>query len=283
LVNSSVFSGDKIGGDAWIVGGEAVESPVLSFNFAVGFAMKTALSFAWPLLLLSTAAARADGVAAPMPADWNGFYVGATAAAQLSSSHFALPGDTGDALQQTRANRASVLGGGIAGYNDQIGAMVLGVEADVSSGGGTSSVTACTVPDGCFTPTHDSFTTLNHLSDAFNGRLRARLGWADGYSLFYAAAGYSYADTKLSLVGLCYNPGDPTVPLVFNFDRARNLSGFNLGVGVDQALGAHWVVRAEFVFDDYGNQTYPGAAPEWNDRRISVIDSTLRVAVGYRF
>jgi outer membrane immunogenic protein len=245
--------------------------------------MKVAVSLALSALLLSTAAAVADVDNGPMSRDWNGFYVGATAAAQLSSTHFALPGDTGDALQQTHANRVSILGGGIAGYNDQIGAMVLGVEADIASGSGTSSVTACTVPDGCFTPAHDSFTTLNRLNDAFNGRLRARLGWAVGYSLFYAAAGYSYADTKLSLVGLCYNPADPSVPTIYNFDRARNLSGFNLGVGVEQGLGQHWVVRAEYVFDDFGNETYPGEAPEWNDRRISIVDSAVRVAVAYRF
>jgi opacity protein-like surface antigen len=164
-----------------------------------------------------------------------------------------------------------------------MGALLLGGEVDISSTGGTSSVTACTVPDGCFTPTHDSFTTLNHLKDNFTGRLRARLGWSIGDTLFYGAVGYSYVDTKLSLVGLCYNPGDPTVPLVFNFDRARNLSGFNLGVGVEHALGEHFVVRAEYVFDDFGDRTYAGDAPEWNDRRISTIDSSLRVAVAYRF
>jgi opacity protein-like surface antigen len=245
--------------------------------------MKTVFPLALAGLLFSTIGAAADSAATPMQIDWSGFYVGATAAAQFSSSHFALPGDTGDALQQTRANRVSLLGGGVAGYNDQMGSMVLGIEADISSGSGTSSVTACTVPDGCFTPAHDSFTTLNHLNDEFDGRLRARLGWVVGYTLIYGAAGYSYADTKLSLVGLCYNAADPTVPLVFNFDRARNLSGFNLGVGVEQALGQHWVIRAEYVFDDFGNETYPGAAPEWNDRRISIADSTVRAAVGYRF
>ncbi len=245
--------------------------------------MKTILSLAVAGLLLSTVVAAADGAAAPMQADWSGFYVGATAAAQFSSSHFALPGDTGDALQQTRSNHTSLLGGGLAGYNNQMGSIVLGVEADVMPEGSTSSVTACTVPDGCFTSAHDSFTTLNHLKDAFNARLRARLGWTVGYTLFYAAAGYSYTDTKLSLVGLCYNPVDPTVPTIYNFDRARNLSGFNLGVGVEQGLGQHWIIRAEYLFDDFGNQTYPGAAPEWNDRRISIIDNTLRVAVGYRF
>ena len=242
--------------------------------------MKTA--FALSMLLLSTAAAFADDAGAPR--DWGGLYVGATAGAQFGSTHFALPGDTGDALQETRANRLSFIGGGLAGYNAQMGAIVFGVEADVTSGSGTSSVTACTVPDGCFTSAHDSFTTLNHLKEDFTGRLRARLGWAmDNNTLLYGAAGYSYADTRLSLVGLCYNPGDPTVPLVFNFDRARNLSGFNLGVGVEQALGQHWGIRAEYVFDDFGNQTYPGAAPEWNNRSISITESTLRVAVAYRF
>ena len=215
--------------------------------------------------------------------DWTGLYVGADIGAQFSHAHFALPGDKGDALKQKSDDRTAFTGGGLVGYNFLSGNTLFGLEADASSGGGTSKVTACTVPDGCFVTTHDSFTTLNHLKTDWSGRVRARIGFfADADTLVYGAAGYSFAETKLSLIGLCYNAADPTVPLVFNFGRSKNLSGFNLGVGVERQFGDHFSGRLEYVYEDFGSNTYPGSV-EWNDRRISANDGTLRAAVLYRF
>ena len=235
-------------------------------------------SLALSAVLFAAAGARADD-----GGPWSGFYVGADAGLTFTSTHFALPGDTGDALLQTHSDRTTFSGGGLLGFNEQFGDIVVGVEGDFENGTGTSSVTACTVPDGCWTPAHDSFTTLNHLRNDFDARGRVRVGWTDGNMLFYGGAGYSYADTKLSLVGYCYNAGNPSVPLMFNFARSKNLSGFNLAAGVERALDEHFVVRAEYLYDDFGSQTYPGSAPEWNDRRISISYGTLRVAVSYTF
>ena len=241
---------------------------------------KFALPLAAATLLLSSAAAFADN---DMTSDWGGFYAGAIADVNFGSSHFALPGDLGDVLQQTHNDHTSFAGGGLLGFNWQDGDMVYGLEGDLTSDNGTSSVTACTKIDGCFTSAHDSFTTLNHLKTSMSGRVRARIGWTSGDTLFYAAGGYSYADTKLSLVGLCYNAANPPVPLVFNFARSKTLSGYNLGVGMEKPLGDGFTIRAEYLFEDFGNTTYKGQAPEWNDRRISVRNSALRVAVAYRF
>lgn len=241
--------------------------------------LKHILPLAAASLILSSAAAFAD---APPYGDWSGFYVGAEGGAQFGHTHFALPGDTHDALQKNSNDKTAFTGGGLFGYNFQSGNTVFGVEGDMSSGGGTSSATACTVPDGCFVTTHDSFTTLNHLKTDWSGRVRARVGFTADDMLFYAAGGYSFADSKLSLVGLCYNAATPTVPLVFNFSRSKNLSGFNLGLGIERPLGDHFVARVEYVYDDYGSTTYPGSV-EWNDRRISANNGSLRVAVAYHF
>lgn len=241
-------------------------------------ALKRLLSAAALAAAFTPSLALADSA----PADFGGLYVGATGGVQFSGSFFRLPGDTGDALEETRDNRTTFVPGGLIGFNEQIGIAVFGIEADISDGSGTSSVTACTVPDGCFTPAHDSFTTLNHLKNDFTGRLRGRVGWVDGDDFYFVSAGYSYADTKLSLVGLCYNPGNPTVPLVFNFDRSHMASGFNIGAGLERAFGDHFAARAEIVYDNYSNQIYEGAAPEWNNRAISLTDTTLRLAIEYR-
>ncbi|HEX4024420.1 MAG TPA: outer membrane beta-barrel protein [Steroidobacteraceae bacterium] len=214
--------------------------------------------------------------------EWSGFYIGGVASADFAHAGFALPGDTGDRLLQHSANGTSFVGGGLVGYNFQVGNAVIGAEADLMSSPGTRSVTACTVPDGCFTSAHDSFTTFNDLHTSTSERYRVRFGMIAYDTLFYGAAGYSHTTSVLSLIGDCFDPADPTVPTVYNFVRAKSLDGLNLAVGAEHSIGKHLFVRGEYLYEDFGNQTWSGQAPEWNDRRISLNDSQLRLAVGLR-
>ncbi len=226
----------------------------------------------------------ASAVAAQPAANWNGPYVGVLAGAQFGNAGFALPGDTGDVLQSNSANKTAFTWGGMVGFNVTTGGVVLGVEGDLMDADNTKTVVACTTPDGCFTSAHDSFTTFNNLKQTLNGRVRARVGIARGDNLFYVAGGYSVAKTRLDLVGDCFDPANPPVPLVFTFSRSKTLSGFNIGAGVEHAIGSHLRIRAEFIYDDYGDQTYAGdGSGEWNDRLISVHDSNLRLGVSYQF
>ncbi|HEX5183264.1 MAG TPA: outer membrane beta-barrel protein [Allosphingosinicella sp.] len=232
------------------------------------------------ILLCGAGAAQAAGNGS---GSWSGVHAGAVGGVQWTRSGFALPGDHADALLSDHDTRSTLFGGGLVGVDYQAKGIVLGLEADLVGENARQQVTACTVPDGCWTPAHDSFTTLNHLKERLAGHLRARVGVVSGNSLFYAAGGYSVAKTRLDLTGLCFNPGDPGTPLLFNYSRKRTISGFNLGAGVEQRLGRHLSVRAEYVFDDYGHQLYRGDGTEWNDRRIGVRNSALRLAVSYRF
>jgi outer membrane immunogenic protein len=237
-------------------------------------------------LAVGAAIALGAGVAQAAPADangWSGPYAGLVAGAQHTWTKYALPGDTADALQSDHASKTSALGGAVVGFDRQNDNVVLGVEAQVLGGSNREDVTACTVPDGCWVPTHDSFTTLNHFKESTNGRVRVRAGFANGDTLFYVAGGYSLAKTRLDLVGLCFNPGNPNTPLVFNFSRSKTISGFNLGAGVERRIGDRLSIRAEYVFDDFGHQLYRGDGSEWNDRRIAVHNSDLQAAVTYRF
>jgi outer membrane immunogenic protein len=242
--------------------------------------MKTFLATAVGLGSLSLAGAAA-AQAAP---SWNGPYVGVLAGAQFGSAGFALPGDTADVLQSGSASKTTFAYGGMIGFNTTVGGMVLGVEGDLMDANSTRTVVACTAVDGCFTSAHDSFTTFNNLKQTLNGRVRVRAGFARGDNLFYVAGGYSLAKTRLDLVGDCYDPANPPVPIVFNFTRSRTLSGFNIGAGFEHAIGPHLRIRAEYIYDGYGDQTYAGdGAGEWNDRQISVHDSNLLLGVSYRF
>ena len=220
--------------------------------------------------------------AAPVPGDWTGFYVGGTVGVAFDQTHFALPGDANDRLLQTTSNNTAFSGGGLIGYNYQLSNnAVIGVEGDITTGQSTAKVTDCAVPDGCFVATHDSFTTYNRLNGGTTERARVRLGWAAGPNLFFVAAGYSAQQTKLDLIGDCF-VGSAT-PMVFHFSRGKTVSGFNVGGGVERALDRHWIARAEYIYDDFGAQTYAGDGAEWNNRRLTISDNTVRAAIGYKF
>jgi outer membrane immunogenic protein len=221
--------------------------------------------------------------AATSDASWTGAYVGAVAGAELTSSSFALPGDAADVLLKQNAGKTAFFAGGFVGFNKQINNMVVGIEGDLVDANKSRSVTACNVTDGCWTSTHDSFTTHNTLKETLNGHVRVRAGVAEGQTLFYVAGGYSVLGTRMDLVGDCFNAGSPTTPLVFNYSRSQTLSGFNVGAGVEQRVGRHLLVRAEYLFDDYGHPLYRGDGAEWNDRRIGVQNHNLRVGVAYKF
>lgn len=230
--------------------------------------------------LICTAAAAQPA----QPVSWTGPYLGLLAGVQWTSAHFTLPNDTADVLVTDRDADSKWLGGLVAGFNYEAGGgVVVGLEGDVTAGKNRLAVTACTTPDGCWTSAHDSFTTINHLTGTAAGHLRARVGIANGPNLFYAAGGYGLRRARLDLLGECFNRSDPATPLLFTFSRSKTMSGFNLGAGYERQIGKHFAVRAEYLYDDWGNQLFRGDGPEWNDRRIAVRSSAFRIGADLRF
>ena len=234
----------------------------------------------------SLLALAAGGVANAAPANtasWNGFYVGAVIGAQITGTNFALPGDTSDTLISNHDTNTGFIGGGVVGYNYQINNIVLGLEGDVIDANHSQRAVDCTVYGGCWSPAQDSFTTYNNLKEQVGGHVRVRVGIATGRTLLYAAGGYSIQGTRLDLTGDCYDPDNPAVPQLYHFSRSKTLSGFNLGAGVEQAITNHVILRAEYIYDDFGTQTYSGDGEEWNDRSLGVHSNNFRVGVSYKF
>lgn len=218
------------------------------------------------------------------PATWTGPYAGVVGGIERTSGRLSLPNDTMDVLVSDHDAKTKLIGGITAGFNYETpGGLVVGIEGDVTVGKNRLDAIACTTPDGCWTSAHDSFTTINHVTASTAGHLRAKLGIASGANLFYAAAGYSVRKARLDLLGECFNPGDPTTPLLFTFTRSKTMSGFNLGAGFERRIGNHLGLRAEYLFDDFGHQLFRGDGMEWNDRRIAVHSSTLRLGVDVSF
>lgn len=215
--------------------------------------------------------------------EWSGIYAGIIGSADSVRANFSLPGDSNDKLLDNSSRKTKFVGGALIGYNYQFDNKIVGVEGDGTSAAGTQSVTACAEPSGCFTSAHDSFTTFNNLHAGTSERLRMRFGVIAHDTLFYGAAGYSRMHARLSLVGNCFDATNPTVPTVYNFDRSKSILGYNLALGVEHSISTRLFVRGEYLYEDFGSNTWRGTPPEWNDRKISLRTDQLRLAVGLRF
>ena len=121
----------------------------------------------------------------------------------------------------------SVTGGLQAGYQQQHGNMVFGVEADLGLARflGDDSKAAGRV---------------NEIEIDALGTLRGRLGWAEDDLLLYGTAGLAAASFAKR------EPNDP--PLA-----AQLATGWTAGGGVELALDDHWRLRAEYLHVQFGD------------------------------
>ena len=158
--------------------------------------------------------------------DWSGVYVGAHAGGAIDGSFTArFPGGAlGSGID-------GFLGGVHVGYNFQVDRWVIGAEADVSFGDVTGAVGPIT----------------NFSVDTM-ASVRARLGYAFDNILPYATAGvgFAWADQLIPALG---SPSNTHVGLV-------------VGGGVEWAFSEQLIGRIEYLYHDYGTETYvypPGA------------------------
>jgi outer membrane immunogenic protein len=173
---------------------------------------------------------------APPPSvtfSWSGAYVGANLGHQWASVGN-LP------------NEPSGIAGGVqAGYNWQMGRLVLGGEADIQA----------SAADDMFAP--------YKFSNPWFGTVRGRAGFALNNLLFYATAGLAYGEGRLVFAGL---------------SEDQTHFGWTGGGGIEMGLTPNWSAKAEYLFISLSDKTYvlSGTA--------SGIDSHfLRLGVNYRF
>jgi outer membrane immunogenic protein len=201
--------------------------------------------------------------AAPMASSWTGFYIGGTAGgawASFDPSTTTTFNPVGylDAANVPAVNaagqqsiRPSAFTGGLElGYNWQASNFVYGLEGDVESfhlsGSSTSGpvVYPSTLPGGscpfnCFTVNSAAHT--DWLATA-----RGRLGvTAAGNWLFFVTGGAAFT----SLNGT-FSFTDPITTESGSISSTR--VGYTVGGGVEAKLWAHWSVKAEYLFVDFG-------------------------------
>lgn len=193
----------------------------------------------------------------PAPAgpsyNWSGFYVGAMGGYAQSDKVRASVGNL--AVTTSSDELKGGFAGGTFGYNFQTGNIVFGVEADAAWSDINWSTTAFGV-------------TVADKIQAF-GSVTGRIGFAVDAALFYGKAGYAWADNQISAVA---GGG--------SFSESRLHSGWTAGGGLEYLFTPSWSGKVEYMFADYGNQTYLSA---FTPGGIGLGATTHSVKVGFNY
>jgi outer membrane immunogenic protein len=205
-------------------------------------------------------------VKGPIPTgyDWTGIYVGGNIGGGWQSTSFQDPsattnltlccdliGTLAPGAASSRANGASILGGGQIGWNYQIGRLVVGSEFDFS-GTSLSGTSIGTIP-GAATSTYNVTETFGEHID-WLATTAAKLGIAKDHWLLYGKGGVAWAYESFSLgeSGLS-NAFGATGPSSFQQTSSGIRVGWTVGTGVEWALYDNWSVKLEYDFIDFGS------------------------------
>jgi outer membrane immunogenic protein len=213
---------------------------------------------------------------------WTGLYVGGQIGEAWAYQHLRLLLPVGTRIGNVRNNNASFLGGGYVGLNWQINDFLIGVEGDANAtdindygncvyqnaGIGNPS------PGACFPASYDF-----NLNSKWQAAARGRLGWIWRSTLFYVAGGVAFTDLKATYTTVAgYSPlGSATY--------RDNLTGSTAGIGAEFKFNGHWIARAEYRYDNYGNNKHlaTNAGGFWNQYVVEsyLKDNSFRVGISY--
>jgi outer membrane immunogenic protein len=226
--------------------------------------MKTGMIAA--ALLLTTAMPLAGAMAADLPVpevpmiaaapaeafSWSGFYAGV---------HLGYAWGEASRRGASTGDSDSVIGGGQVGINWQLGAFVLGAEADISGLGGEAD---SSTPGGV---------TVLRTEPTFFGTVRGRAGIAFDRVLVYGTGGLAYGgfDQQFQVLGRKGSDSGTQV-------------GWTAGGGVEVALTENVTLRAEYLYADLGSTAYRFRTPVGTSRLdVDYTQQLARVGVNYKF
>ena len=189
---------------------------------------------------------------------WDGPEVGVQGGYGWGKSSGVVNGPAGSPLPYQFSTDGG-LGGLHAGYNWQLGQVVLGLEGD-AEGGRLSGHFGEAIPGGIGT-VHDNLD--------FDASVRGKLGWSFGRIEPYATGGVAFGDvhTGYNYAGATASSGGIRI-------------GWTAGGGLNYALTPNWSIGAEYRYTDLGHKTLatPGLADS-NGFNYNVV----RAVLTYRF
>ena len=227
--------------------------------------IRSALLSSAALVALSVVASAADLPTRKAPVSpyvsapvftWTGLYVGGQIGAGWSRDSVTTLGVVGAGS----LNTSGIIGGLHAGYNQQFGQIVLGIEGDIEAVNLKTTALISTTQTSQINP---------------QGSIRGRLGYAIDNALIYATGGVAFETFKTSY---------PVSGLSFQTSR----TGWTLGGGLEYALTKNWTARVEYRYANFGNVTDSavvgvGLGGGVTSSRHSISEQAVRVGVSYKF
>jgi len=208
-------------------------------------------------------------VYAPPLFTWSGFYVGGSVgytAAHNTVTHYS----TGDGCWwdcgQFKDSGQGVIGGINAGYNYQMGSVVVGLEADMSALSSTGTLNTYCDNTGPYC----DYTQRTRVS---------ALGTVRGRALLYVTGGLAYGHVSNYVK-------DNNDPGYWNGSKWR--AGYALGAGLEYAVTNNWTIKAEGLYYDLGHktitfvQTTDGPSSLY-PARFKTSGVIVRLGVNYKF
>ena len=170
--------------------------------------------------------------------NWSGFYVGAMGGYGWTQTVSIDGQGFSDELN-------GGFGGGTIGYNWQMGSpWVFGLEVDAAGASIKKS-------EG----------NIEGKIDAF-GSVTGRVGYAADAVLIYAKGGFAWANNKVSVPG---------------FSESKTHAGWTIGAGLEYMFAPAWSVKAEYMYADFGKETY------FNAFDLGADLHTVKAGVNYHF
>ena len=182
------------------------------------------------------------------PFSWTGLYVGAHIGYGWSDIDWREP----PAFTASHDGSGWLLGAQV-GYNWQVGRLVWGVEADISSGwidGGSGG-------------------SGHSLDWLYSLRGRAGLTSADNRWLFYATAGVAWADVDYRSAGFG--------------GHSETHFGWVAGGGVERVLAPNLTARVEYLYYNFDGVSAPAGALGPGATDLDPSTHTIRVGLNFKF
>ena len=197
---------------------------------------------------------------------WTGFYLGGELGwiqtnAQYTTGALLL----GAPFVVTSGSDKNGLSYGIlAGYNYQMGQLVLGVEGDFQ--GWTVGQIRYTAITGDFLTAHSKW----------GGSIRGRLGYAADHALLYVTGGAAFLSNETSI---------PSTGITIGGDDTR--VGWTVGAGFDYAFTSNWFTGLEYRYSQYEAKTFTYPIPILNlgivGFKQELNSNQVTARIGYKF
>lgn len=212
-------------------------------------------------------------VAAPIT-DWTGVYLGLSAGGAWGSNEWS--SDETSPYRPGSFNTSGATVGGLVGANIQVRNAVIGVEFD----GNWADISGSKTIGNPFNGLATNISSVDSKID-WTAHARARLGYSFGNWLPFIAGGAAIAGVKDNLNFI--TPVVSNGVLYNGYSNSATRIGFTVGGGIDFKVTPNWIVRGEYLYDNFGTTSGRPSNATFNNEVFTLDTHTVRAAVMYKF